>query len=179
MPNNIFIKIINTPLGEMIAGATVDGLCLLEFIDRPALAKEKLDLIRLLNANFIEKSTAIIDDTERQVQEYFMGARRQFEIKINAPGSEFQQKIWSILQTIPFAETRSYKDQALALGNLNAIRAVAKANGENRISIVIPCHRVIGSNGDLIGYGGGIWRKKKLLELEARTAGAFEMFEVK
>lgn len=160
----------------MIAGADSDGLCLLEFADRPALPKEKEDLKRLLDADFCDASSLILEETERQVIEYFKGLRKEFDIKLKAPGSEFQRKIWVILQNIPYGATRSYKEQAIALGNLNAIRAVAKANGENRISIIIPCHRVIGSNGDLIGYGGGVWRKKKLLELEARVDGALGMF---
>jgi AraC family transcriptional regulator of adaptative response/methylated-DNA-[protein]-cysteine methyltransferase len=177
MQNKIYIHEIHTPIGQMLAGASDEGLCLLEFTDRPALPKELEDLKKLLNAEIVEGVPDIIDITQKQLDEYFQGKRKEFSIKLNAPGTEFQRKVWSILQEIPFGKTRTYKDQALILGNLSSIRAVGKANGDNRIAIIIPCHRVIGTNGDLIGYGGGLWRKHHLLEFEAKINNQFSLFE--
>ncbi|MCX6153666.1 MAG: methylated-DNA--[protein]-cysteine S-methyltransferase [Candidatus Kapabacteria bacterium] len=169
MVKSIFTLIISTPLGQMIAGGNDDGLCLLEFQDRPALPKELNDLKRILNAEIINDSHPILEQTGQQIEEYFKRERKDFNIKLNAPGTDFQKRIWEILQEIPYGTTRSYKDQAIRYGNNLAIRAVAKANGDNRISIIIPCHRIIGSDGKLIGYGGGMWRKQKLLEHEAQV----------
>jgi AraC family transcriptional regulator of adaptative response/methylated-DNA-[protein]-cysteine methyltransferase len=177
MQNKIYIQNFNTPIGEMLAGGTDDGLCLLEFTDRPALPKELDDLKLLLHTEIIEEKHEIIETTKIQLDEYFKGIRKEFDIKINAPGTEFQKIVWSILREIPFGKTRTYKDQATILGNLNSIRAVGKANGENRIAIIIPCHRVIGANGDLIGYGGGLWRKHHLLEFEAKVDNNYTLFD--
>jgi AraC family transcriptional regulator of adaptative response/methylated-DNA-[protein]-cysteine methyltransferase len=102
----------------------------------------------------------------KQLKQYFAGTLTEFTVPLDLPGTEFQQQVWHVLQTIPFGKTRSYQQQAEAINNPKAVRAVAKANGDNRISIIIPCHRVIGKNGQLTGYGGGLWRKQRLLELE-------------
>ncbi len=101
------------------------------------------------------------------MDEYFAGKRTEFNLKLNPQGTEFQQKVWKVLEDIPFAKTRSYLEQTKVLGDVKAIRAVASANGKNPISIIIPCHRVIGSDGSLTSYAGGIWRKKWLLEHES------------
>jgi methylated-DNA-[protein]-cysteine S-methyltransferase len=101
-----------------------------------------------------------------QLQEYFLGIRKDFDLKLHPEGTDFQYSVWEELEKIPFGKTRSYMEQTKALGNIKAIRAVASANGKNPISIIIPCHRVIGSDGSLTGYAGGIWRKKWLLEHE-------------
>lgn len=101
-----------------------------------------------------------------QLEEYFNGIRREFDLKLNPNGTDFQNSVWDELKRIPYGKTLSYMEQTKKLGNLKAIRAVASANGKNQISIVIPCHRVIGSDGSLTGYAGGLWRKKWLLELE-------------
>jgi len=101
------------------------------------------------------------------LREYFSGERREFTLPLVMPGTIFQKRVWNILKSIPYGETRSYKDQSLALDNPAAVRAVARANGQNRLAVIIPCHRVIGSNGELTGYGGGLWRKKYLLDLES------------
>ena len=165
-----------TPIGTMLAGATDAGLCLLEFTDRPALPKEITDLRRLLKAEMIEGRHDVLELAESQLMEYFRGDRQSFDLPVNAPGTQFQTKIWSILRDITFGSVRTYKDQAMLIGNLGAIRAVGKANGDNRISIIIPCHRVIGANGDLIGYGGGLWRKRYLLEFEAKLTNNLTLF---
>ena len=106
---------------------------------------------------------------KQQLDEYFEGKRKEFTIPLFTPGSEFQQSVWKTLRTIPYGSTRSYKKQAELLQRPKAVRAVANANGMNRISIIIPCHRVIGEDGSLTGYGGGLWRKKWLLDLEKQN----------
>jgi len=105
-----------------------------------------------------------------QLIQYFNGQRRQFELPLNQPGTPFQQSVWNELQQIPFGKTISYLDLAKRIGDPRATRAVASANGKNHIAIIVPCHRVIGSNRELVGYAGGLWRKKWLLEMEAKVA---------
>ncbi len=156
-----------TPLGPMFACATADGVCLLEFTDRRMLETELKTLTKLLKASIVHGENKHFEKLRQQIDEYFKGERKDFTVPLFAPGSEFQKNVWKELQTIPYGTTRSYKQQAAALKNPGAVRAVAHANGMNRISIIIPCHRVIGDNGHLTGYGGGIWRKKWLLDLES------------
>lgn len=162
----ITITRLETPLGTMFACATDKGICLLEFTDRKMLETELKDLAKKLNAAIIQGHNDYFDLLKLELDEYFEGKRKEFTVPLHTPGSDFQQMVWHELQTIPYGETRSYKQQAMALNKLAAVRAVANANGMNRISILIPCHRVIGENGNLTGYGGGIWRKKWLLDLE-------------
>lgn len=159
----ISIRHLNTPLGVMIAGATDNGLCLLEYHDRTLLTKELEDLQVLLNAEVTEQDHPIIDRANSELHEYFAGSRKNFSVPLLTPGTQFQQKVWHSLIDIPYGETRSYIMQSEILGDVKSIRAVAHANGCNRISIIIPCHRVIGKNGSLTGYGGGIERKRFLL----------------
>lgn len=162
----IHLKRLETPLGTMIACATERGICLLEFSDRKMLETELKDIAKLWNATIIQAENPFFEILERQLSEYFSSHRTEFSVPLHLLGTDFQQKVWTILQTIPYGETRSYKEQAITLGNPQSVRAVANANGMNRISILVPCHRVIGSDGQLTGYGGGIWRKKYLLDLE-------------
>lgn len=163
----IDLKRIDTPLGPMIMCGTADGIYLLEFTDRKMLENELKDLAKRMNAVIIQGDNPHFNETEQQLIEYFERKRTAFSIKLFTPGSAFQKMVWQQLQNIPYGSTRTYKQQALAAGNAAAIRAVATANGMNRIAIIIPCHRVIGSDGNLTGYAGGLWRKKHLLELEA------------
>lgn len=119
--------------------------------------------------NAIDTSTnipTVLQKCVQQLDEYFSGKRTDFSVKLHPKGTVFQQKVWNELQNIPYGKTRSYLEQSKKLGDAKAIRAVASANGKNPIWIVIPCHRVIGSNGSLTGYAGGLWRKKWLLEHE-------------
>jgi AraC family transcriptional regulator, regulatory protein of adaptative response / methylated-DNA-[protein]-cysteine methyltransferase len=162
---------IETPLGEMIAGATDEGVCLLEFTDRKILPEEYNDLKKLLNTSIEDGENKHTRMLKKQLKEYFKGRRKEFTISLVTPGSAFQQAVWRELQDIPFGATRSYHEQSVALGNADSIRAVANANGLNRIAIVIPCHRVIGSDGRLVGYGGGLSRKKWLLDHEKKFSG--------
>jgi len=157
---------LETPLGPMIACANERGICLLEFTDRKMLETEFKDLAKRLNASITPGENKHFKSLKNQLNEYFEGTRKEFDLPLETPGTDFQQLVWKQLQTIPYATTRSYKEQAEAIGNPAAVRAVANANGMNRIAIVIPCHRVIGSDGKLTGYGGGVWRKKYLLDFE-------------
>ena len=158
---------ILTPLGPMLAGATDDGICLLEFIDRRMLGTEIKRLSKRLSARFVPGFSRHLEELKNQLEEYFFGRRIKFDIPLVLQGTPFQKKVWFELQAIPYGSTRSYKEQAELLGVPKAIRAVAKANADNSIAILIPCHRVIGANGELTGYGGGLWRKQYLLNHES------------
>ncbi|MCU7549641.1 methylated-DNA--[protein]-cysteine S-methyltransferase [Chitinophagaceae bacterium LB-8] len=166
--NIIDLKRIETPLGTMYACAVREGICLLEFTDRKMLETEFKALAKLFNATIVQGENEHFILLEQQLTEYFEGKRQAFTVQLVTPGSDFQNSAWRELQTIPFGSTRSYKEQAIAIGKPESIRAVANANGMNRISILIPCHRVIGSDGQLTGYGGGLWRKRHLLEMEKK-----------
>jgi len=166
--DKIIINIIrfSTKLGPMFACATKKGICLLEFTDRRMLETEFQDLCKRLNAVILPGKNKHLDLVQVQVAEYMDAKRKKFDIQIDAPGTEFQKLVWKILQLIPYGETWSYKQQAIKLGKPKAVRAVATANGYNRIAFIIPCHRVIGIDGNLTGYGGGLGRKKWLINLE-------------
>jgi AraC family transcriptional regulator of adaptative response/methylated-DNA-[protein]-cysteine methyltransferase len=161
---------ISTPLGPMLIVAEAEGICLLEFTDRRMLETELKQLQKIYKTEILPGRTPYFEMVEQQLSEYFEGKRKIFDVPLIAPGTPFQQEVWKHLQTIPYGTTRSYKQQAIAIGNPNAVRAVAKANGYNRLCILIPCHRVIGDDGHPTGYGGGIWRKQWLLEHEAKNA---------
>lgn len=158
---------ILTPLGPMLAGATDDGICLLEFVDRRMLETQLNRLSRLLDAKIVPGPHPYFDRLSEQLDGYFSGKRRTFDIPLALLGTPFQKRVWAGLQAIPYGATRSYREQAEVIGSPGAVRAVAKANGDNRIAILVPCHRVIGANGELVGYGGGLSRKQYLLKLEA------------
>jgi len=169
--NKTVINIIrfSTKIGPMFACATKKGICLLEFTDRRMLETEFQDLRQRLDAVILPGKNKYFDLVQIQVAEYMDGGRKSFDVPLDTPGTEFQKSVWKILQQIPYGETWSYKQQAIKLGKPNAVRAIATANGRNRIAFIIPCHRVIGSDGKLTGYGGGIARKKWLLDLEENT----------
>lgn len=167
----VITKNINTPLGIMRAGATDEGICLFDFEHRKMMDAIQKRISLGTHSSFEEGEHIYIDQLEQQISEYFTGTRMIFELPLHLVGTAFQKDVWNALIQIPYGETRSYKKQSIALGNEKAIRAVAGANGENGIAIIIPCHRVIGENGSLTGYGGGLWRKKWLLEHEAKHAG--------
>ncbi|HUX38351.1 MAG TPA: methylated-DNA--[protein]-cysteine S-methyltransferase [Rectinemataceae bacterium] len=168
-----FVRIawIESALGPLIAGATDRGIVLLEFSDRRMMEAQALTLARRLSLPIAPGRNAHLDSLEAQLAEYFAGARRDFDLPLHEPGTPFQERVWSALRSIPCGVTWSYAELAKAIGEPSATRAVARANGMNRIAILVPCHRVIGADGGLGGYGGGIWRKKVLLDLESRMAG--------
>ena len=167
-PNKRIITVtrVLTPLGPMLAGATDEGICLLEFTDRRMLETQISRLKKYLKAEVVAGEHPLFVQLDAQLKAYFEGKRKDFDLPMDLPGTAFQQRVWQELLRIPSGKTRSYKEQATNIGNPKAVRAVAKANGDNRISIIIPCHRVIGSDGELTGYGGGLWRKKWLLDHE-------------
>jgi AraC family transcriptional regulator of adaptative response/methylated-DNA-[protein]-cysteine methyltransferase len=171
MPEKIATAKIETELGIMIAGAVDEGICLLEFSDRRMLNAEYKDLARYFNTTIEEGENRHFKTLLKQLKEYFDGSRKEFSVPLVTPGTDFQQSVWKELMKIPYGTTRSYQEQSVALGKPESIRAVANANGMNRIAILIPCHRVIGSDGKLTGYGGGLNRKKWLLDHEKKFSG--------
>ena len=166
----VHLSRIMTPLGPMLAGATDNAVCLLEFADRRMLELQLRRVRKHFDAFFLAASNSVLERLNDELERYFGGSLRQFSVPLAVPGSEFQQAVWRRLQEIPYGKTVSYTDIAVALRAPRSVRAVARANGDTRIAILVPCHRVIGANGDLTGYGGGLWRKKRLLELEVRSS---------
>lgn len=158
-----------TPLGPMIAGATERGLCLLEFTDRRMLEAQFVTLRKRIGTVMVPGTNVHLERLARELAAYFAGRLTEFTVELDAPGSEFQRRVWDELLRIPYGDTRSYDAIARAIGSRGAQRAVGKANGENRIAIVIPCHRVVNADGKLGGYGGGVRRKEFLLGLEKRV----------
>jgi AraC family transcriptional regulator of adaptative response/methylated-DNA-[protein]-cysteine methyltransferase len=156
-----------TPLGPMVAAAVDGGVCLLEFADRPMLETQLRRLARRLTGDVVPEPHEHLERLDTELAEYFSGTRRAFSVPMVAPGSPFQTACWDYMRAIPFGETRSYDQEATAIGRPGAHRAVGRANGDNRIAILIPCHRVVRSDGQLAGYGGGKWRKQWLLDHEA------------
>ncbi len=157
---------VKTPLGAMFACADGNGLCLLEFSDRNNLENQVKRLCMEMNAVIRQRPNSHLDQVTTELFEYFEGQRKVFSVPIHFTGTDFRKSVWKILMNIPYGETWSYKQQAAALGNPGAVRAVAAANGANGIAIIVPCHRVIGTDGSLRGYAGGLKRKQYLLELE-------------
>ena len=164
----LFAERLTTPLGTMLAVADDDGLRLLEFGDRRALERELPLLRERLGKSVVPGEHPHLTAARTQLADYFAGKNLEFDIPLAPVGSEFQLKAWEILRSIPVGETRSYSWMAERLGDPGARRAVGRANGMNMMSIIIPCHRVIRADGTLCGYGGGLWRKKWLLEHERK-----------
>lgn len=167
------IKRIETPLGAMVAVGDDTSLYLLEFADRRMLATQMQTLKKRYGCTMAPGDSSVLSATRAQLDEYFAGNRREFSLPLDLRGSTFQQKVWQELLKVPYGRTLSYGEMASRLGCPDAQRAVGKANGDNRIAILVPCHRVIKSDGTLCGYGGGLWRKKRLLELEQGEASLF------
>ncbi len=163
---------IDSPLGIMRAGATDSGICLFDFEDRKNIDGIMRRITHHLQDEFVETPHYLLDRLRIQAYEYFAGTRMIFDLPLLLVGTGFQCRVWQALQHIPYGTTRSYLQQSRTLGNEKAIRAVAAANGENGIAIVVPCHRVIGTGGSLTGYGGGLPRKQWLLAHEGAISGA-------
>ncbi len=169
----VTLAYLETPVGPMLAGATGSGVCLLEFSDRRML-ETQLQRIGKSFGPAVPGDNGHIRELRAQVAAYFTGELRDFTLPLETRGTPFQERVWAALRTIPYGQTRSYAELAKQVGNVAAVRAVAKANGDNRISIIVPCHRVIGSGGELTGYGGGLSRKRALLELEGAPGFAVQ-----
>ena len=167
--NEIEIHKIQTPVGEMLIGTIDNSCCLLDFKMRKSSEKLLNNLKSLRKATFVERVNALHVQVESELNEYFNRERETFEFDVSFTGTEFQKRVWNELRNIPYGKTISYLQLAKRIGDQKAVRAVAQANGKNILAIVIPCHRVIASNGKLQGYGGGLNVKKKLLRLEDQT----------
>lgn len=166
MEETIFTKYIDSPLGELEISATEDYLTSILFVDaqkKPSPRKTETDYV-----------PTVITDYVQQITEYFAGTRKDFDLKIQHKGTDFQRTVWAELENIPFGKTISYLELSRRIGNEKAIRAVGTTNGSNKFNIIVPCHRVIGANGSLVGYGGDLWRKKWLLEHEAKVSGNYQ-----
>ncbi len=158
--NKIFQTYYNSPLGQIELTGTKEGIISIMFCEDGEQTKD---------------IPVVLAECYQQIDEYFQGKRHSFSIKYVLNGTEFQNKVWAELAKIPYGETVSYKNIAEAIGNVKAIRAVGRANGKNILNIVIPCHRVIGANGSLTGYGGGLWRKEWLINHEQKNMGCSKM----
>lgn len=161
---------LDSPLGPLLAAARDEGVVLLEFTERRMLEAQFDALRKHFKAPLVPGDHRHLAQLRIELAEYFRGTRQHFTLPLAYPGSEFQRQVWSALLDIPYGETRAYDDLAKAVGRPGACRAVGTTNGKNRIAILIPCHRVVNKNGQLGGYGGGVWRKQRLLELERATA---------
>ena len=166
----VLLSWLRSPLGPLVAGATAEGICLLEFTDRRMLEAQFAAVRKLFGAPVVPGSNEHLEKLEDEIARYFAGTLRDFSVPLIYPGTDFQQRVWEQLLTIPYGETRSYEDLAIAVGDKKAVRAVGRTNGLNRIAIVIPCHRVVNKSGALGGYGGGLRRKQFLLDLERSQA---------
>lgn len=170
--SQINIQYFKTRYGELMLGSFEQQLCLCDWRYRKMRNQVDSRIQRLLDACYVEQSDQVIEQTISELEEYFDGKRQVFDIDLCLVGTEFQQSVWRQLIKIEYAHTATYAQLATDLGNLKAIRAVAAANGANGISIIVPCHRIIGSDGKLVGYAGGLSVKQKLLALEQQSAGA-------
>ena len=162
----IVTKMIESPVGPLLAGATSQAVCLLEFTDRRGLEKQLERARKKFKCPIVPGKNRHLDQLERELAAYFAGKLKKFEVPLDFPGTPFQTKVWKGLLKIPFGRTWSYEALADYAGHPGAQRAAGTANGANRIAIVIPCHRVVNKGGKLGGYGGGLWRKQFLLDLE-------------
>lgn len=159
MSSEKFIQYLSSPIGLLKIVATTEGVIEVMFVEQPTDE---------------ENSSSITQQCAQELEEYFNGHRKTFTCHLNPEGTTFQQKVWQLLHAIPFGQTATYLQQSQLLGDVKAIRAVGNANGKNPIAIIIPCHRVIGTNGKMVGYAGGAWRKQWLLEHEHYIATGFK-----
>lgn len=167
----IAIQYYHCPAGEIIIGEYDKKICLCDWQFRKMRNQIDQRIHSALAATFEEKDTPLLRKAKKQLDEYFEGQRSTFDLPILTIGTDFQKSVWDALLEVPFGKTISYLELAKQLGNEKAVRAVAAANGANAISIIIPCHRIIGADGDLIGYAGGLHAKKKLLRIEGHHFG--------
>ncbi len=165
------LRRVDTSVGALLLGATSDAVVLCDFAERPMIDAQLAAVRRRIGPTQLGGG-GLIDDLERQLGEYLAGDRRQFDLPLDAPGSAFQERVWGELQSIPYGETISYRELAGRVGAPAASRAVGRANGSNRLALIIPCHRVVAANGGLGGYGGGLAAKRFLLDLEAGASRA-------
>lgn len=166
--HHIYFQLYNSPCGEIILASTEERLCLCDWNYMPCAPRNKLRIEKYLKADFMSGTSEVLEQTRLQLDEYFAGNRESFDIQLLPIGTDFQKQVWDELRHIPYGKTRSYKAIAEGIGKPKAVRAVANAIGANGISILIPCHRVVGSNHFLTGYAGGLEAKKILLKTEVK-----------
>jgi len=164
--NKISIQYYKSPVGEILLGSYDGKLCLADWRYRKMRSRIDNRIQKALNAEYVEESSEVIEQAIEELEAYFRGEKKTFDTPLLMLGTAFQKSVWNGLIAIPYGTTSSYLNLAKSIGNEKAVRAVASANGANAISIMIPCHRIIGSNGDLVGYAGGLDVKRKLLEIE-------------
>lgn len=164
----VWIRRIDTPVGPMTIGATAAAVVLADFTDRKLMPAQLVAVRRRIGPT-IERSSPLLDRAEAQLREFFAGDRREFDLPLDMPGSAFQERVWAELCTIPYGATVAYRELAVRVGAPQAPRAVGRANGSNRLAVIVPCHRVIATGGGLGGYGGGLPAKRFLLDLERST----------
>lgn len=164
----VVVTLLESPLGPLLAGASDQGIVFLEYTDRRMLEHNLKVLRRRFECGIVPGQHPLLDRLRGELEEYFRGERKEFTLPLASRGTPFQDKVWNELRRIPHGTTISYDELASRIGQPTAQRAVARANGMNYVCILIPCHRVIGKDGSLTGYGGGLWRKRLLLELERK-----------
>lgn len=168
--NEINIQYHKTKIGELILGSFDDKLCLLDYRYRRMRSTVDNRIKKELKAEYLEQDDTVLQNTRKQIDEYLSGKRKEFDIPILMIGTDFQKSVWSVLLQVGFGETSTYLDLARKIDNEKAVRAVASANGANSIGLIIPCHRIIGSNRDLVGFAGGLPAKKRLLKMEKENS---------
>ena len=168
--NQINIKYYKTKIGELILGSFDGRLCLLDYRYRRMRVTVDNRIKKGLGADFVEKNDEVLSKVRAQLDEYLNGDRTSFDIPVLMVGTDFQKSVWEALMKMPYGKTASYLDIAKFINKEKAVRAVANANGANSMSLIIPCHRIIGSNGELVGYGGGVPVKKRLLKFEQNNS---------
>ena len=164
----ICIQYYNSPCGELILASMGNELCLCDWNGMPCAERNLRRIGRYVNEDFRKEISPVIEQTKRQLDDYFAGNRKEFDIQLHTFGTDFQNRVWKALLDIPYGKTRTYMEIAKSIGNAKGVRAMAQAIGANSIDIIVPCHRVIGSNHSLTGFAGGLDKKRFLLELERR-----------
>lgn len=164
--STIAFQYYNSPCGKIVLASYEGKLCLCDWQEYPCAERNRRKLQQTLKADWREEPSEVSELAKKQLDEYFAGTRRRFDMPLLMVGTDFQKKVWNALQEIPYGETRSYKDIAQRVDNVQGVRAVAQAIGSNRLSVFIPCHRVIGFNHTLTGFAGGLEAKKTLLQVE-------------
>ena len=168
--STVMLRTLETPVGRMLAGATRDAIVLCDFAERPMIGAQLAAVRRRIGPTLPAGPSPLLDRLESQLNEYFAGRRREFHLPLDIPGSAFQERVWAELRRIPYGQTISYRQLAERVGAGPAYRAVGRANGSNRVAVIVPCHRVIAAGDGLGGYGGGLPAKRRLLELEGSQA---------
>ena len=171
----ILIQYIPTSYGELLLGAFEDRLCLCDWRYRRMRSTVDARVQRGLNATYVEGTSSVIGTAVAQLNEYFSGERKTFDLPLRMVGTDLQQRVWEALLTVPYGTTETYASLTNKVAEQTAIRAVASANGANALAIIVPCHRIIGTSGELVGYAGGLATKRKLLQLERAVIGPAEL----